>query len=465
MTTTKQKLPYLDDLDPKDLVLRNNPRTIADLESEEPEMLASIGTHGVRFPIIATPTPEGPAVIDGFTRVLGALHHKQDQVPALLVDEADAEEWQRLVDQWIANEHRRGLGEADKAAVIEQMALFGFSPDDIASQLTADVTVVKAALKVRGSEKTTSLARQHDQLDMLQLAAISEFEDDEDAYGEIVDTLQNQPAQLNHVMARWRHEFEARQAREAEIQHLTAAGVTVVDAAELPETSRPLSALKDAQGEVLADQVDDHQSCPGHAASVRSTYLGDVRVSWHCLEWSKHGHYPRSDTPGAGGEQGLSEEQKAERQRAREYNPQWRAALEVRREWLQEFLQRKTPPKQARQFLASVLAAGDERVTKAISRGNRYARTVLGDKRVDRLRAGGRRLTEDQVTMLELAFVLCAYEEAYDAAHTVSTWRSPTPADQRYLTALANWGYPLSPVEHLALNPEDNADARGNQAA
>lgn len=465
MTTTEQKLPYLDDLDPKDLVLRNNPRTIADLESEDPEMLASIGTHGVRFPVLATPTTDGPAVIDGFTRVLGALHHKQNQVPVLLVDEAEAKEWQRLVDQWIANEHRRGLGEADKAAMIEQMALYDFSPDDIAEQLTTDVTVVKAALKVRGSAKTTSLARAHEQLDMLQLAAISEFEDDEDAYAEIVDTLHNQPAQLGHMMARCRQEREARQVREAEIERLTSAGVTVVDAAELPDSSRPLSALRDAQGEVLSDKVEEHRSCPGHAASVRSIYTGEARVSWHCLDWKKHGHYPRSDASSSGGEQGLSEEQKAERAKAREYHPQWRAALEVRREWLSEFLQRKTPPKQARQFLASVLAAGDERVTKAISRGNGYARTVLGDKRVDRLKAGGRRMNEDQVTTLELGLVLCAYEEGYDAAHTVSTWRSPTPADQRYLTALAGWGYPLSPVEQLVLNPDSDTDTSDSQAA
>lgn len=463
MTTTEQQLPYFDKLDPQDLVLRNNPRTISDLQAEEPDMLASVGTHGVRLPILATPTGEGPAVIDGFTRALCALHHRQDQVPVLLVAEDEAEQWRRLVDQWIANEHRRGLGEADKAAMIEQMALFGLSPDNIADQLTTDVTVVKAALKVRSSEKSTSLAQQNDQLDMLQLAAISEFEDHEDAYAEIVDTLHHRPAQLNHVMTRCRHELEARQAREAEIQRLTSAGVTVVDAAQLPETSRPLSTLKDGHGQVLSDEVEQHQSCPGHAASVRSTYTGETRASWHCLAWKKHGHHLRSDAPG--GEQGLSEEQKAERARAREHNPQWRAALEVRREWLSEFLQRKTPPKQARQFLASVLAAGDERVTKAISRGNRYARSVLGDKRVDRLANGGRRMTEDQVTMLELGIVLCAYEEAYDAAHTVGTWRSPTPADHRYLTALAHWGYPLSPVEHLVLNPEGNADAQGDQGA
>ncbi|MEV4734697.1 hypothetical protein [Saccharopolyspora sp. NPDC049426] len=462
MTTTERQLPYFDHLNPQDLVLRNNPRTITDLEAEEPEMLASIGTHGVRLPLLATPTPEGPAVIDGFTRVLCALHHKQDQVPALLVDEAEAEEWQRLVDQWIANEHRRGLGEADKAAMIEQMALFGFNPDDIAEKLTTDVTLVNAALKVRRSEKTSSLARQHAQLNMVEIAAISEFENDEDAYAEIVDTLENRPAQLHHVMARWRNELEARQAREAELQRLRTAGVNVVDSAELPETARALSELKNPQGEILADKLEEHQSCPGHAASVRSTYLGEPRVSWHCLDWKTHGHAPRSD---ASAESGLTEEQKAERQRARAYNPQWRAALEVRREWLGEFLQRKTPPKQARQFLASVLAAGDDQVTKAISRGNRYARTVLGDKRIDRLQAGGRRMTEDQVTMLELGLVLCAYEHAYDAAHTVSTWRSPTPADQRYLAALEGWGYTLSPVEQLVLHPDTATATPEGEAA
>lgn len=184
MAATKKKLPYLEDLDPRVLVLDNNPRTIVDLETDAPEMFASVGTHGVRFPIIATPTVQGPQVIDGFTRALCALHHEHTSVPVMHVSEADAAEWTRLVDQWIANEHRRGLGEADKAAMIEQMALFGFSPDAIFKQLTTDLEVVKTALTVRTRERTSSLARDHDQLDMLQLAAISEFENDEDAYAE-----------------------------------------------------------------------------------------------------------------------------------------------------------------------------------------------------------------------------------------------------------------------------------------
>ncbi|WP_406690549.1 hypothetical protein REH65_32420 [Saccharopolyspora sp. ID03-671] len=452
MPTTDQQLPRFATLDPKSLVLRDNPRTITDLPSEEPEMLASVGTHGVRLPILATPTEEGPSVIDGFTRVLCALHHQQDQVPVLLVTVEEAEEWRRLVDQWIANEHRRGFGEADKAAMVEQLAMFGLSPDDISDQLKTDIAVVRAALTVRGSEKATKLARQHDQLDMLQLAAISEFEDDEAAYNEIVETLQNRPAQLKHVMTRRRHEREAHQACDEEIGRLSATGVTAMHDADLPETAQPLSALTNANGQRLSELVAEHEACPGHAAGVRTVFSGDTRVTWHCLDWKKHGHQKHSDASASG--QGLSEEDKAERKRARELNPQWRAALEVRREWLQEFLQRKTPPKQTRQFLAAVLAAGDERVTKAIGRGNRYARTTLGDKRVDRLQAGGRRMTEDQVTMAELGIVLCAYEEAYDAGHTVNTWRSPTPADERYLTALASWGYPLSEVEQLALNPD-----------
>ncbi|MEB3366513.1 hypothetical protein [Saccharopolyspora mangrovi] len=46
-------------------------------------------------------------------------------------DEAEPAEWQRLVDPWITNEHRRGLGETNKAATAGQMELFPLNPDDI----------------------------------------------------------------------------------------------------------------------------------------------------------------------------------------------------------------------------------------------------------------------------------------------------------------------------------------------
>ena len=55
-----------------------------------------------------------------------------------------------------------------------------------------------------------------------------------------------------------------------------------------------------------------------------------------------------------------------------------------------------------------------------------------------------------RATMLSLAMVLAAYE---DGTHR-GNWRTADRATQQYLAQLREWGYPLSEVEQLALDPD-----------
>ena len=52
--------------------------------------------------------------------------------------------------------------------------------------------------------------------------------------------------------------------------------------------------------------------------------------------------------------------------------------------------------------------------------------------------------------MLSLAIVLAGYE----AGTHRGNWRNADPATQRYLAQLRDWGYQLSEVEQLALDPD-----------
>jgi ParB family chromosome partitioning protein len=55
-----------------------------------------------------------------------------------------------------------------------------------------------------------------------------------------------------------------------------------------------------------------------------------------------------------------------------------------------------------------------------------------------------------RATMLALAVLLGAVEQG-TGRHS---WRNPSAETRAYFTALQGWGYPLSPVEQLALTPD-----------
>lgn len=113
-------------IDPRELLLDKNARTIVDIESEDPELVASVKLHGVMVPLIANPAADGRRrVRDGHSRALAAILAVDEHpvVPVLVTECTDERIWIRLRDQWIANEVRRGFTPGDKARIFEQMAL------------------------------------------------------------------------------------------------------------------------------------------------------------------------------------------------------------------------------------------------------------------------------------------------------------------------------------------------------
>ena len=464
-------------LDPRMLLLDRNSRTILDIEAEDPELVASVKLHGVLVPLIANPAGDGQArVRDGHSRTLAAILAVDEHpvVPVLVTDCTDEQEWHRLRDQWIFNQVRRGYSAADEARTLEQMALFGLSEEEIAVQLSADPDTVAAALRVRASSTAAQALERHPQLSLVQVAAFAEFEDDPDACVQLEDTLAGEPDQFDHIASELRHARAALAAVAAKADELRATGLVVVT--ERPAEARELSQLRvsAADSTRLDSDLEAHTGCPGHAALVRRGYLGqEPRVEFVCENWREHGHVEAWSASSSRTRTGTrTEAEKADMRRVRTNNEKWRAAMDVRRCFLKELLGRKTPPKQAQRHLLLALVEGGSHLTRAMTQDNhRFACELLGLKapqwgRTHPIAAKAKRASADQALMYSLATVLAAFELAYDLTTGVNTWRSPTAEDRLYFAALKDWGYTLSKVERLVLDPAaDLADWPHLQAA
>lgn len=256
----------------------------------------------------------------------------------------------------------------------------------------------------------------------------------------------------------------------------------------------------DPSGTVLTDA--EHAGCPGHSATVEVTrrWSGEPEVitTWWCTDYQGHGHAPRWHQPtsgrghsgaghsgaghsgagysgagygGAGGGVGsgarqpgpVSDAEKAERRRVVTCNRDWESATVVRKDWLQGFLARRSAPKDAARYIADTLARGSHDVRNAMENSHRSACALLGldapagwyfgtpnPITVALATAGGARLT-----VITLAVLLGAAEDGTSR----DSWRNPTPDTRAYFAALADWGYPLAPVEQLITIPDTTTGA------
>src|SRR6266540_6334772 len=156
----------------------------------------------------------------------------------------------------------------------------------------------------------------------------------------------------------------------------------------------------------------------------------------------------------------MSEEQKAARRTVIANNRAWASATTVRRGWLRQFLARRTAPKDAPQWIATVLAEGGHDVRRAmedhhcvacelLGLGEEAASWYRGCGRPHPIAAAAAAATPTRATMLTLGVLLAALE----AGTGPNSWRDPTPDTRTYLAALRGWGYELSDVERLVEPP------------
>lgn len=288
------------EIDPRKLLTDQNSRTIEDIETERPRLCASIEKHGVKIPVIANPTDDGRyRVRDGHCRTLIAQKHVKlrPTIDVAVTESTDVEDWHRLRDLYVYNHHRDGFSASDTARLMAELALFDLSPEEIATELSEDVTVVNAGLAVHRSPRTAAASQQNPHWDLFTLHALTEFEDDADAHQELLDTLQDEPDEFDYTVRRLHAERERRESLEAARRQLRDAGIAVIDANATVDddglrdtTALPLERLYVSTVDRTLLTADSHVDCPGHSAVVRQGFGGNPAITYVCVDFAEHGH-------------------------------------------------------------------------------------------------------------------------------------------------------------------------------
>jgi ParB family transcriptional regulator, chromosome partitioning protein len=472
-------------VDPRSLVIGVNVRADAALDKA---FVGSIRDRGVREPIIVRRDGEGRLVVrKGQRRTLGAIQAGRDVVTVVVESETAADDdaarhVDRLIDQLGENQHRAGISVVDEVRAHQQLLELGLSAGQIARRTRTGVARVRATLAVAGSQAAAAAVGRHG-LSLEQAAVIAEFDGNDlagDAVKALIEAASARPGQFEHVAQRLRDaRVEARLRAELTGQ-LAAAGVRVVQRPESRGPVRPLGELRAAPdsepGTVLTG--GEHAGCPGHVAWLENSWRSDqpLEVVYGCVDWARYGHaerYAGLGEAGGGRVAGpMSEEQKAERRTVIAHNRAWGSAARVRRVWLRQFLARRSAPKGAPGWIASVLAEGSHEVRRAMEDHHALACQLLGvgqEQAGSWYRGCGRphpiavaaaAATPARATMLTLGILLAALE----AGTGQNSWRDPGPGTRAYLAALRGWGYELSDVEQLTQRGADPSFA-GTQGA
>lgn len=461
-TVTEKKVPRLEEVDPRALLVDQNVRTTVNLPRD---FVDSIREHGVVQPIVcvdATDAQDASAlrVRYGQRRTLGAIEAERATVTVLVTDEATLDEADRIARQMIENGKREGLTTADTLAGYEQMAAFGLSADEIAKRASAPQAEVVAALATAASKLARKASERYDFLTLDQAATVAEFEKDKDAVATLIKVAQ-QGGAFEHTAQRLRDKRAYDQAVAELTKELKKAKVQIVDHPGYYERLvTPISKLTHG-GNPLTEVA--HANCPGRAAFIGDSHGPERVQAVHvCTDPKTHGHKKVRE---GGPVQPLSEDEKRQRAEVRENNAAWRSAEAVRRRWLRDFLTRKTAPKGTATFIAACLASGDRAVTKAMEQAHPLTADLLGiTKQAGRGRSTRAtldtlidRASEPRSQVIALGVILAAYEDSTG----VHTWRNKSRGDARYFAFLADNGYTLSEVETLLLpKPSSKASSK-----
>ena len=181
-------------VDPNTLELEVNTRLAANLD---PHFCASIRDRGVQEPItVRRRASDGTLVVrKGQRRTLAAVRVGLTQVPVIITpepatedgDEVDtgsddyrAGQAERIVDQLVENQHRAGIGDAEEVAAHQQLLGLGFKPAEIAKVVRTKADRVRQTTQAAQSKRAVAIGSRYE-LDLMQMAVIAEFEDDDEA--------------------------------------------------------------------------------------------------------------------------------------------------------------------------------------------------------------------------------------------------------------------------------------------
>lgn len=456
MNTTTATKPQFDTVDAATVQIDPNIRTEAILDDE---FLASIGQYGVIVPVLGRRAPDGTIYIRAGQRRTLAAKQLGKPLPVFWfegTDDATEPAWLATVLQIVENDHRAPLTTGQRVAAYRQLELDGLSVTKIAQALTKPKDQVKAALAISKSEKTLAIASQYD-VDLLQLAAMVEFEDDAETSAELLETALDEPDQFEHALSAARQNKERRTLIRNRRDELEAAGKKTVDSREISGNAQRMSSLERDDTVTVDPELGD-----GIVTYVQVNYNGELIESEWVIDPTTYGYKYKYSSSSSAPSGPMTDEQKAARRRVIACNKAWDAAEPVRADWLVEFLSRKTLPKDA----ASVIAVAFTRYGYEMrEHGDHLAHQLLGVEEV-----GGRHvdalatLVEQNPAKAGLVMIALTLGKL-EAGTSRNTWRSPQPVDRFYLDTIRGWGYSLSPVELIALGEATDLPDTGEEIA
>ncbi len=472
-------------VDPASLTIGTNVRV--DTRPDAKEFAKSIHERGVLEVITAYRDDDGSLVVHrGQRRTVVATQVGTPTGTVAVRVVPKPEEADRIVDQLVENLHRADMHEAEVLDGVEQLSLIGVSAAQIAKRITIKRGTVDAALVVAKSQ-TARAEMASEQLTLEEAAVFAEFDGDERALAYLRSESRRR-VPLAHAAQRLRDEAAERAALLTEVERLRAEGLTVLDPHDVPASTwnLRLDRLRDADDNPVPEEtwptiegaavmvtvdwiypeVEDAADADDEVHEEEIEYAEPVRgfvPVWIVTDPAAVGlHHPnesRSSGSDAGESEADREKARAERARVLRNNKEWRSAETVRREWLGQFLARKTAPTGAEALICEAVVGSDYRLTKAMGQRHATLRTMLGESTDGYgfeacAKLASEPATAKALTMRTLAAVLCAWEETSG----VQTWRGPSQWDARIMNALIGWGYEPSDVERILIGVDSTAD-------
>lgn len=458
MTNTTATQGTVEHIDPNVIVIEANVRPSAPLTKE---FVASIRENGVLTPVLARRDEQGNVLVRaGQRRTLAAREAGVSTIPAYIV-EADEATTERIIQQMVENDQREALTDGDRAAAFQQLAFEGLSVAAIAKRTGTKQNVIKSGLAVAENAVAASAIQTH-QLTLDQAATLIEFEDDDETRADLIDVATTDPAQFAHAAQRARDDRARAKIKADTEADLKAGGFEILDRDRgYYETDYVrISELVTKDGDRVS--IEHVAESEGRAAFVRVYITGEADVAYFLRDFKTAGFRKNAGSGATSGP--MTDEQKAERKTLIANNKAWASAETVRREWLAQFLSRKTLPKDAAKVIAQGLTVHRRDVGSAASNGNTLAHVLLGIER------GGYWDGDKLNTLVEhspakaqhvsLAVVLGGIEDSTSK----NTWRYPEASKALYFGQLAAWGYGLSEVEQIVVDVDTTTEEPGDDA-
>ncbi len=489
--TTSIPNGVLEHLDPNAIEVEVNVRTEASLTKQ---FIASIKEQGVLVPVVAVREDGKVKVRAGQRRTLAAREAGLTSIPVYIAN-TDLDTATRLSQQIVENDQRLALSATDRVKGIQQLLDTGLSMTKVAKRLSVSPERVKKS-KVVAESETAMAALDAGTVTLDEAAALAEFADDENAVERLMRAVGR--SYFEHEVERLRQDRQTALDREAAAGPWREQGFAVIQRRDAVDMEAwPLSALLTEGGDAVFDvqlavkdpanwaitlsdeavftdtdgsPVDESlidwatEDDPEAEAKEGMLHCDSVveKVAWvpdvyYCLNPEAEGLTVSSwyKATGAAPMPDLSSEdlkrkaaEKAERRRVIVLNKAGDAAQTVRRKFVTELLQRKTPPKGTAPFVAERLIADPY----LLQRGGDVASELLGAD----IRSGELldHVSDARAEVVLLGVALGSLEFATGR----DKWRSPDSTSSAYLQFLEANGYGLSAVEQVIVGSKSAAD-------